>query len=373
MNIVILSPKDITNINHGAAIRIYNLAKGLAMCNNKVTLISIPYFSKGRFFREKTYQQNLTIIVASLLETIFSLKFFLKKLITATIIQIEFPTFSPLIPILKILGKPVILDEHGVEIEFLNEINAALGKKVSFREYLQTLCLEAIGVKFASCVFTCSRADMEKIQFFYKLPKSKIAVIPNGVSEDFLETVQAYNYGKPTALFIGSFDHAPNLFATKFLLSYIIPILFEKNKEVIFVFVGKNPPYWLSQNSFGGRIKIIRNVKDVRAFIAGANVVTVPIFHGSGTRIKILESMALCKPVISTSKGAEGLEVNDGKHILIKNNYMDFVICILQILRNKPFAEMIGQNARKLIEQKYQWKQIVGNALEIYERFLEVR
>lgn len=365
MNIVILTPKDMTNVNHGAAIRVYNLAKALAMLNNRVVVICVPYFRGGRFFRE-IREQNLTIIIASLLSIIFSLGFFLKTLIKASVVQIEFPIFSPLILVLRLLGKQVILDEHGVEIEFLKESRDALGKTVSFMEYFKIHLLELLGVKFSSYVFVCSNIDMKKIQFIYKLPKSKIAIVPNGVSKDFFEDVKAYRYGKPTVLFIGSFDHSPNLFAVKVLLEQVIPKLFEKNEEVVFAFVGRNPPSWLSQNPFGERIKIFGNVNDVRPFIAGADVVVVPIFHGSGTRIKILQCMALGKPVISTSKGAEGLEVEDGQNIIITDDLDVFVKKILWLLNDKSSAVKLGSNARKLVMEKYSWNQIAFDVLKFF-------
>ncbi len=304
----------------------------------------------------------MTIITASLLEVILSLKFFLKTLRKATLVQIEFPNFSPLIPIIRLLGKPVILDEHGVEIEFLRESHAALGEKVPFIKHFQTFLLELVGVKFASYVFVCSEVDKERIRSIYKLPKSKIIVVPNGVSEVFFEDVETYDYEKPAVLFVGSFDHSPNVFAAKFLLDHVIPKLFKENEEVIFVFVGKNPPSWLSKNTFRKRIKIFGNVKDVRPYIAGADVVTVPIFHGSGTRIKILQCMALGKPVISTSKGAEGLRVKDGENIIISNTPKDFVKATLWLLSDKIFARKLGLNAKALVKKKYLWKNIVFDA-----------
>lgn len=366
---MILSPKEITDLNHGAAIRIYGIAKALTLLNNEVIIICIPRF-RGGFFRKKVQEKGLTIISASLLEALSSLNLFLKTLLTASIIQIEFPIFSPLIPILRLLGKPVILDEHGVEVEFLKESMAALGENVSFKEHFQVFLLELLGVKLASYVFACSEVDAKKIQAIYRVAENKIAVIPNGVSDDFFKKVQSYNYGKPSVLFVGSFDHTPNVFATKFLLKSVIPKLFDEHREVIFVFVGRNPPSWLCHHNFGERVKVIGNVKDVRPFIAGADVIVAPIFHGSGTRIKILQSMALNKPVISTSKGIEGLEVENGQNILITDTSEGFVESILSLLKDKSFAQEIGLNAKNFVEEKYVWKRIALNAFKIFRKLL---
>lgn len=368
MKIVILSPKEIIGLNHGAAIRIYSLAKALALLDNEVVVICVPRFRGGRFFK-KIHEQNLTIITASLPEVIFSLNSFFKALINASVIQFEFPTFSPLIPILRLLGKPVILDEHGVEIEFLRESHDALEEKVSFKEQFQMFLLELLGVRMASYVFVCSKVDLKRVQSIYKVPESKIVVIPNGVNEEFFEDVKTYNYGKPAVLFVGSFDHSPNVFAAKFLLEHVIPRLLEENQEVVFVFVGRNPPLWLSRHSFGERVKVIGNVKDVRPFIAGANVVVAPIFHGSGTRIKILQCMALGKPVISTSKGAEGLEVEDRRNILITNTPEDFVREVLRLLGDKSLAKNLGSSARELVMKKYLWNHIAFEVFKIFNEF----
>ena len=366
MNILILSPTDPTTLNHGAAIRIYNLAKRFASLGNNVTIICFLHYRR-RHHHITTHEKNLTIIKTSLRQTIFSPNFFIKLILKSDIVQIEFHTLSPIIPFLRLLGKPIVLDEHGVEISFVREIHKALERRITLTHYLKTFLLEWLAVKFSSAVFVCSKLDGEKIQHIYKISEKKIAVTPNGVDENFFEDIEPYNYGKPAILFMGSFDHAPNISAAKFLLNHVIPELFMRNENVIFVFVGRNPPSWVTQNQFKGRVKVFANVKDVRPFVAGADVVVAPIFHGSGTRIKILEYMSLGKPVISTSKGAEGINVKDGQNILIRNSRQEFVLAILQLLDNTALAKRIGENARKLVKKEYMWRQIADNALEAYK------
>jgi len=366
MNLVILSPKDILGLNHGAARRIYNLANNVVKLGNKVTVICISNFHERRMQIVRP-KRNLNLISVSFGEVVHLVTVIVRHLISADIVQLEFPTFSPLIPVLKKLGKPIVLDEHGVEVEFMNEVCEALERRVKKFEYVKTRLLESLGVKTSSTVFVCSDIDGEKIQREYKIPDSKVVTIPNGVDENFLERVDAYNYDKPTILFVGSFDHAPNIYAARVLLNEIIPAVCGRVKDAMFAFVGRNPPLWIIENSFKTSTRIFGNVKDVRPFIAGADVAVAPIYHGSGTRIKILEYMALGKPVVSTSKGVEGLDVKDEESVLIRDDYLGFAEAIIRLLCDRNSAIRIGQNGEKLVREKYVWKKIAMRAMEVYE------
>jgi polysaccharide biosynthesis protein PslH len=363
MNILILSPLDITRLDNGGAIRIHHIAKRLANAGNNVTLITLNYNSERGTFIQKD-EENLVVVKTSLKKFLFS--YLVPKTIKTDVIQIEFVNTCFILPFLRAMGKHIVLDLHGVEIEFSADNNKALGRKLKFQTYLRTFFLEFLGTKFSSVIFVCSMLDGAKLRRIYKISKRKIVVIPNGVDEKFFEPIEPYKYGKPAILFLGSFDHPPNIFAAKFLLTDIIPQVFSQNEEALFAFVGRKPPPWLTSCA-SERIKVFGNVDDVRPFIAGAKVVVVPIFHGSGTRIKILESTAMGKPVVSTLKGAEGLDFRDGQSILIRDNLQEFVGAILQLLNKQSFAKEIGSTAQDLTMKKYMWSQIITKVLRTYK------
>lgn len=254
MNILILSPLDITGLNHGGALRIYNIAKRLADSGNNVTLITYFDMPKRGTFIEK-HGENLIVVKTTFRKFLFS--YLVPKALKADVIQVEFVSNTCFIlPFLRVMGKHIVLDEHGVEIEFSVDNNKALGRKLKLRTYLRTFFLEFLGTKFSSVIFVCSKLDGAKLRRIYKISERKIVVVPNGVDEKFFEAIEPYKYGKPAILFLGSFDHPPNIFAAKFLLTEIIPQVFSQNEEALFAFVGRKPPPWLTSYA-SERIKIL--------------------------------------------------------------------------------------------------------------------
>jgi glycosyltransferase involved in cell wall biosynthesis len=294
----------------------------------------------------------------------------LRYCIQADVIQMEFPTFSPFMLFLRLLGKPIVLDEHGVEAYFIKELSDALEKPVSRLQYIRTFFLEWLAVKLSTVIFTCSMQDAKELQIKYKVPRKKLVVIPNGVDDDFFNHVDPYRYNRPMVIFVGNFDHAPNVYAAKIILNEIATLAHNGEENLFFALVGRNPPKWLNKRKNKNYVKVFGNVKDVRPYIDGADVAIAPIYHGSGTRIKILEYMALSKPIVSTYKGAEGLEVENGKHMLLRKTPKEFAEAIKELLSNKELATQIGRNSQKLATEKYLWKNIVKKVIKVYEDLL---
>ena len=349
--------------------RIYCLSDNLARYGYKVTVIC-RLDRRVRRTRTGKTRNNAKIIGIPFSQLLLLPLVLLKYSIRADIIQLEFPIYSPLILFLKILRKPIILDEHGVEVYFIKEISKALEKRLSKVRYIKTFLLEWLAVKLSSIVFACSDQDAKMVKERYNISSNKIVVVPNGVGDDFFEHINPFRYGKPTIIFMGGFDHAPNVYAAKVILNEIVPYVYKRNKNLIFAFVGRNPPQWLVENKTENRVKVFGNVKDVRPYLAGADIAIAPIYHGSGTRIKILEYMALGKPVISTSKGVEGLDVENGKHVLLRDNPAEFAETIIELLLNKNLAVRMGKNSHKLVKAKYRWKNIVTMAIKAYNQLL---
>ncbi|MDP3104078.1 MAG: glycosyltransferase, partial [Candidatus Methanoperedens sp.] len=102
-------------------------------------------------------------------------------------------------------------------------------------------------------------------------------------------------------------------------------------------------------------------------FLSSADICIVPLRFGSGTRLKILEYMAACKPVISTSKGAEGIEYVDKENIIIEDNINNFVGIIKELLNEENRACEIGKSAEKLIKQKYEWNLYSNTLNDVYK------
>lgn len=223
-------------------------------------------------------------------------------------------------------------------------------------------------------IFVVSEVD-KSIYISEGVPKNKIDVIPNGVDCDFFkpEKVADKNVlAHPNILFMGKLDYVPNKIAIKIYLHQIHQIIRKEVPEIKFYVIGKNCPKWLKEYSkIDNSVEIIGFVEDVRPYIQSADVCIVSLTMGSGTRLKILEYMAMGKPVVSTTIGVEGLEVEYNKNILIADEWGEFANKIIALLNDNHLAKKIGANGRKLVEEKYHWKKIVEKQMRVYEKLLE--
>ena len=223
-------------------------------------------------------------------------------------------------------------------------------------------------------IFVVSEVD-KSIYISKGIPKNKIDVIPNGVDCNIFnpEKIADKNaLAHPNILFMGKLDYIPNKIAIKIYLHQIHQIIRKEVPEIKFYIIGKNYPEWLKEYSkIDSSVEIIGFVEDVRPYIQSADVCISPLTMGSGTRLKILEYLAMGKPVVSSTIGAEGLEVEDNKNILIADEWDEFANKIIALLNNNHLAKKIGANGRKLVEEKYNWKNVVEKQIRVYEKLLK--
>jgi glycosyltransferase involved in cell wall biosynthesis len=111
-------------------------------------------------------------------------------------------------------------------------------------------------------------------------------------------------------------------------------------------------------------------VNDIIQYYKQAAISIVPLRAGGGTRLKILEAMALGRPVVTTRIGCEGLDVVDGEHLLVADNPQDFANCIIRLLKDKSLYKRIATNARELVVSTYDWDIIAKKLQDIYARIL---
>ena len=154
-------------------------------------------------------------------------------------------------------------------------------------------------------------------------------------------------------IFVGNLAYLPNREATQVLSSVIAPIVLDEIKNAKFLVVGKGRDKLESPGlMFTG---FVENVLDVLNI---SDVAVAPLFHGTGTRLKILEYLSCGLPVVSTSIGAEGLETENGVNIFIEDNLESFALRIVELLNNRELSTALGKAARVLAESTYDWTQI---------------
>jgi glycosyltransferase involved in cell wall biosynthesis len=193
--------------------------------------------------------------------------------------------------------------------------------------------------------------------------KNVLGSVPTGVDiEYFKPDGRAPEQG--LILFLGSMDWMPNIDAVQYFVGSIFPIIKEKYPSAKLAIVGRNPIKSVKELSDDDKsIVVTGTVDDVRPYLRKASVMVVPLRAGGGIRIKIFEAMASGVPVVSTSVGAEGLDVENNKNILIGDSPEDFADKTLRILNNE--LPEISSNARRLVEENFSWEKVT----DLFEKY----
>ena len=227
-------------------------------------------------------------------------------------------------------------------------------------EVLMWAALENRTVPRFDDVYVCSTMDRELLQARFS-SKARFVTVPNVVS--------GWNPSPRSPadpfifLFVGSLSYPPNRDAVMFFCRNILPQLRRMAAAPFRVqIVGQKPDEELRKLNNGSDIEVVGSVPDVSPFYLAAGAAIVPLRAGGGTRIKILEAFSCAVPVVSTAVGAEGLEVEDGKNILIADAPEDFAARCSLLISDTGMRQRIGEGGLALFEQQYTQKRL-GNIL----------
>jgi glycosyltransferase involved in cell wall biosynthesis len=195
---------------------------------------------------------------------------------------------------------------------------------------------------------------------------TSVEVIPNGV--DCGHNLPGLAPVDATALvFNGAMTYSANFDAMRYFLAEIYPGIRQLIGNVSLTITGNTTGVRLADLQFDDSVQLSGYVDDIRPVIARAAVCVVPLRQGSGTRLKILEAMALGTPVVATSKGAEGLDITPGHDILIADEPEEFAHQVIRLLRDAALRTHLADNARRLVEQRYDWQQIGRDFVDLME------
>jgi sugar transferase (PEP-CTERM/EpsH1 system associated) len=191
-----------------------------------------------------------------------------------------------------------------------------------------------------------------------------VATIDNGVDTEYF--VPRDELPDPnTLVFTGSMDWRPNQDAVLWFVEDILPRIHSAKPDIRVVIVGRRPPGQIKALENRQGVTVTGTVDDVRPYIARGAVYIVPLRIGGGSRLKILEAMGMKKAVVSTSVGAEGLDVVDGETILIADGAEAFAQTVLKALDDCSLCRTLGERARLLVEEHYRWSSL-GKKLARY-------
>ena len=263
---------------------------------------------------------------------------------------------------------PIVLFQHNVESEIWRrraetETNPAK-RPVYGMEFRKMLAYEKIAVQKFPHVIAVSEHDRQLMSAW--VDPSQITVVPTGVNLQQYQPAFSDRETSPLVMFVGAMDWEPNIDAVEFFCKEIWPSVLAAVSEAKFRIVGRNPDRRVRQFA-GNSVEVTGRVPEVIDHLRDAAVVVVPLRIGGGTRLKIYEAMAAGKAIVSTSVGAEGLDVHDGRDIILADTPKAFAEAILMLLRDGDVRRRYERAAAELAA-RYDWTAVGARFVEVLER-----
>lgn len=263
--------------------------------------------------------------------------------------SLNFPEASP---------TPVVLFQHNVESMLwrrMADTEQSALRKLSYRiEARKMAGYEARTLRRFRHVIAVS--DHDRKEMLALAPECTITVVPTGVDTEQYRPAPSVTGTPARIVFTGSMDWEPNIDAVEYFCRDIFPSVLAEMPDVHFQIVGRNPHPRLKKLA-SASVELTGTVPSVAEYLRNATVVIVPLRIGGGTRLKIFEAMAMRKAMVSTSIGAEGLDVTSGKDCLIADSPQSFAAAILSVLRDPALRRTYEDNAAALAA-RYDWSQI---------------
>ena len=278
------------------------------------------------------------------------------------LVLVDFPHATVLMP--ERLAMPAVIFTHNVEAEIL-ERHARVAPKamrlVWQNEARKMRRFEGDALRRFHTAIAVSERDAEALRQDYGLPR--VEAVETGVDTEYYtfhpRPLQDDQNGG-TVVFTGSMDSRSNIDGIEFLLHSVWPHVMAARPGTRALIVGRNPQPALvaAAKGLGYDWHFTGFVDDVRPFVAKAHAYAIPLRVGSGTRIKVFEAMAMGCPVVSTTLGAEGLDVTPGADLLIEDDPAPFAAALIRLLADEGEAFRLAHTARALVEQRFSWPMV---------------
>jgi polysaccharide biosynthesis protein PslH len=381
--------------NNGSKLRIYNLLQGLEE-NHDVTLLTFAEPAEVRLFREGQNQQDdkawtkkakrdqvhvipwqpfdprrirtrfgyFSPTPRSVIDTYSAeMACKLRQLLSTNHIdlviasQFDMAVYSPSFRHVPALFEEV---ELGVFYERFRGATSALQRMRHGLTWMKHCrFLASLLANFQLC--TVASPQEKQILLDRVRPKQRVEIVPNSVD------VQSYRKVRPvkqpnTLIFTGAFSFAPNYAAMQWFVGEVLPLVRAQVPDTHLTITGDHAGKPLPAEE---GVALAGYVDDVQTLVASATVSIAPLQTGGGTRLKILEAMALRTPVVATTKGAEGLEAVSGQHLLIADRAEEFAAAIIALLRSTDLQNKVADQAYRLVSAKYDTAVVVPSFLDL--------
>ena len=398
LNILVICNKSPWPPREGGPIAMNNIIEGLVNEGHNVKVLAIntnKYLTKTEDipveYRKKTKIElgyiDLSIRPLPAFFNLFTKKSYhverfiskdfevlLKKVLTENtydIVQMETLFMSPYISIIRKMSKAkIVLRAHNIEHLIWKRV-ASITKNPLKKWYLNHLSstLENYEKNIITSYDGIVPISVMDEQFFTTVSHIPVETISFGINYDNFSLSESFP--EEISLFhIGSMNWMPNIEGISWFLDKVWPVVYENHPNLKLYLAGREMPAWL-ENTKLPNVVVVGEVADAHEFIMSKCVSIAPLFSGSGIRIKIIESMALGKPVISTTIGAEGINYTSAKDILIADNEKEWIDAITTLVNDKVRCKEIGLNAARLIDNEHNNKNLIPRLSKFYLRLLK--
>lgn len=397
MKILILSPTQPIPTTNGARLRIFNFIKNLSK-KNSITLITLNH-------KDGSYVKNLEIELSKYCQKVYGIKHFKPKSLALShwflsnkpyrhvkcynaffkktfkselinnrydVVLCNFLDMAQYIENSKKYCKSTlfVIDQHNAD-ELWYEKFARMESpllKVFGRENIKRLRRrQRNDYKVFDLCLSVSDKDAEFTK--RSLGNSmKVIVSPNGVDLDHFSPCDRHESGN-IILFCGSMDTTMNQDAVFYFCNKIFPKVKIRQANAQFIIAGRNPPMRVKKLHNNKDIIVTGSVDDVRPFYEKARVTVAPFRLGGGTKLKIPEAMAMKVPIVSTSIGCQGINVQNGKHIWIADDDFEFAERVIESLTQK--SDKMIDEAYKLACELYSWENIVNDVEKVIRKMID--
>jgi polysaccharide biosynthesis protein PslH len=264
-------------------------------------------------------------------------------------------------------GVPLVGDTHNVEFDNLRRAFEATRHPL-LRAYFR---LQASMTRRSEVAFTrrfdvvCVTSERDRRLLQDAVPEARISVVPNGVD------LNAHRvHGGPrepgTILFTGLMSYYANQHGVMHFVRDVFPRVCARAPNARLLIVGAAPALSV-QRLASDRITVTGYVDDVRPFFQRAEAYVIPLHIGGGTRVKALQAMAMGLPIVSTSVGCEGLEVEHGREVLLADDSADFADALVRVLQDPVLRDTLTRNAAERV-RAYDWSRIGDDLNETFRR-----
>ncbi len=245
-----------------------------------------------------------------------------------------------------------------------------LRKYIYFRSFIS---LERTACEKFDHILVVSDKDMDQLlRLFPSISRDRLSLVPNGVDVNWYD-IGEVTHEENTLIYNGALTYIANYDAVKYFLKEIFPLILLEVPQIKLIITGRTDGVDISSLPYSDHIIFTGYVSDIRPVVKSSSVCVVPLRVGGGTRLKILEALAIGTPVVATAKGAEGLRLESGRDLLIANSPEEFAENVVKLLRDPDLREFLTRNARSSIDEIYGWSHIGHKLQASLEHLLDSR